>query len=171
LSDTTLLWLVVGSAIIVVVSGAFIWALTSLIGDLARKAGVKGPSVRRFRDIMRVVWILLALTAVLAYTGVASSLTALTVSGVAGLAVSLALQSTFSNLISGFLLMNDKVFALGDEIQYGGIKGTVIRMALRSTWVKTQEGNIVMFSNSSLANGPVTNFTAKERMTESAGEV
>jgi small-conductance mechanosensitive channel len=38
-------------------------------------------------------------------------------------------------------------------------------LSFRSTWLKTSEGNIVIVSNSTLYNGPFTNFTGTERLT------
>jgi len=97
-------------------------------------------------------------------TGIASEFQALTVTGLAGLAISLALQTTLSNILAGVLLFSDKTLRLHDVISLGEIKGTVIRVGLRSTWIRTQEGNIAIIGNSTLMNGPFINYTAQERL-------
>ena len=55
---------------------------------------------------------------------------------------------------------------MDDVIEYNGIKGKVVRIALRNTWIMPDSGNIVMVSNSSLSNGPLTNHTATERLSK-----
>ena len=85
-------------------------------------------------------------------------------SGIAGLAISLALQNTLSNIISGILILSDGVLRLHDSIEYSGVKGKVVKIGLRATWVKTDSGDIAIISNNYLANGPLVNFTARERL-------
>lgn len=103
---------------------------------------------------------------VLGITGLASEFTALTFSGIAALAASLALQSALSNIIAGILLFHDGAIHLNDEVEYGGVKGKVARVALRNTWIKTDAGTIVIVSNSSLSSGPLTNHSATERLSK-----
>jgi small conductance mechanosensitive channel len=134
------------------------------IRNLAKRAGAKPGVLYAVRDVMRVVWLLLAATGIISYMGLASQYTILTVSGVVGIAITLSLQSTLSNLISGIFLFYDKTIRLDDEVQFGGVRGTIVYIALRSTWIKAQDGSLVMVSNSNLASGPLINFTAKERL-------
>ncbi len=84
--------------------------------------------------------------------------------GIAGLAISLALQNTLTNIISGILILSDGVLRLHDSIEYSGVKGRVVKIGLRATWVKTDSGDIAIISNNYLANGPLVNFTARERL-------
>ncbi len=69
-----------------------------------------------------------------------------------------------TNIISGILILSDGVLRLHDSIEYGGVKGRVVKIGLRSTWVKTESGDIAIISNNYLANGPLVNFTANERL-------
>ncbi|MDA4118901.1 MAG: mechanosensitive ion channel family protein, partial [Thaumarchaeota archaeon] len=85
-------------------------------------------------------------------------------SGVMAVAISLALQTTLSNVISGILLFNDGVIRLDDTIEYSSTRGTVVRVGLRNTWIKTEEGTIAVVSNSSLSSGPLVNRSATERL-------
>lgn len=131
---------------------------------LAKRAGASQDVIRDIRDGVRIAWIVIAVAVVLIVTGIASEFQALTVTGLAGLAISLALQTTLSNILAGVLLFSDKTLRLHDVISYGEIKGTVIRVGLRSTWMRTQEGNIAIIGNSTLMNGPFINYTAQERL-------
>ena len=91
-------------------------ALWAIVGELfrrgltalARRAGASKQLVRTIRDGVRIAWIVVAVAAVLIVTGIASEFQALTVTGLAGLTISLALQTTLSNIIAGVLLFSDK---------------------------------------------------------------
>ena len=152
-----------------VVSVTAIWAV---VGELfrrgltaiAKRAGASKQLVRNIRDGVRIAWIVVAAAAVLVVTGIASEFQALTVTGLAGLTISLALQTTLSNIIAGVLLFSDKTLRLNDVISYSGIKGTVVRVGLRSTLLRTEEGNIAIIGNNTLLSGPFINYTAEERL-------
>ncbi|MDG6926710.1 MAG: mechanosensitive ion channel [Nitrososphaerota archaeon] len=139
--------------------------LSIAIRRAAKLAGAGPTVIRDVREGMRVIAILIAISAILSFTKLASEFTALTISGIAGLALSLALQTTLSNVIAGILMINDGVIRLGDRIEYGGsLKGEVVRVALRNAWVRTSDGNIAVISNSNLSAGPLVNYTATERL-------
>src|SRR2546425_4507334 len=122
------------------------------------------------RVALNAAWIVVAVTSVLSISSLAPYLSgALTISGLVTLAVSLALQTTFSNMIAGILLFQDNTLRIGDDILYGSIRGRVIRVWLRTTWVQTNEGTIAIISNNTLSAGPWINFTATERLTKKLG--
>jgi small-conductance mechanosensitive channel len=131
---------------------------------LAQRAGASRDVIRDIRGGLRVAWIVIAVAGVLIVTGIASEFQALTLTGLAGLAISLALQTTLSNILAGVLLFSDKTLRLHDDISYSGIRGTVVRVGLRSTWIRTQEGDVAIIGNSTLMNGPFVNYTAGERL-------
>ncbi len=129
-----------------------------------RRAGASPRLSRTIRDSITIVWILLAATGILTLTGIASEFSFLTISGIVGLTVSLALQSTLSNMISGILLLTDGVIRVDDVISFSSVKGRVVKVGFRSTWVKTDSGEIVVMSNSNLSSGPFVNYTAARRL-------
>ena len=131
---------------------------------IAKRAGASKDVIRDIRGGVRIAWIVIAVAVVLIITGIASEFQALTVTGLAGLAISLALQTTLSNILAGVLLFSDKTLRLHDDISYSGIRGTIVKVGLRSTWIRTQEGNIAIIGNSTLMNGPFINYTAQERL-------
>jgi small-conductance mechanosensitive channel len=141
-------------------------AISFVIRRVAKRAGA-GPTVNRdIKDFSRLVAVVLIVSNVLHYTGLSSEFTALTVSGITAVAVSLALQTTLTNIISGVLLFNDGVMRLSDTIEYGSVKGEVVRIGLRNTWVKTDSGTLAVISNSSLSSGPLVNHSATDRLSK-----
>ena len=110
--------------------------------------------------------IILGVVAVASLTGLSSQLTTLTISGIAGLGVTLALQNTLSDVIAGVLLLQDGVIRIGDDVSFQGVRGEIVKLNLRTTWVKTQDGVIIVIGNSNLSAGPIVNHTASSRLTK-----
>ncbi len=63
--------------------------------------------------------------------------------GVGGLALALAAQDTIKNFFGSLMLFVDKPFEMGDRIVAGDTDGTVEEVGLRSTRIRTPEGNLV----------------------------
>jgi len=159
---------IMGLAVRVIVAVAGVWIigefLTRVITHAARRAGISKAEIRFFREGISAVFVLLAVVAVIHLSGLTSEFTALTLSGIVAVALSLALQTTLSNVISGILVLLDNTIRISDLIEYSGIKGQVVKIGLRNSWVKTGEGSLVIISNSQIANGPLINYTASERL-------
>jgi len=78
--------------------------------------------------------------------------------GVASMAIGLAAKDTLANMISGFTLMVDRPFRVGDRIQLaGGETGDVMEIGLRCTRIRTFENNILVVPNTELVNTKVIN--------------
>ncbi len=152
--------LVGGSAAIVTVCVGFFEGIGRALGRVARRAGARRPTTRAILETARILGVGIAAIGVVTYTGLASVLTVLTLSGLIGLVLSLALQATLSNVVSGILLLSDRLIRFDDEVTYGAIHGRVIRVALRSTWIATDAGAIAVGGNTNLLNGPLINHTA-----------
>ncbi|MBU3665232.1 MAG: mechanosensitive ion channel [Chthoniobacterales bacterium] len=78
--------------------------------------------------------------------------------GIGGLAVALAAKETLANLFGSLAVLLDRTFQVGDNIRTSDITGTVVRIGLRSTRVRTAEGYIVSIPNQIITNAPVTNM-------------
>jgi small conductance mechanosensitive channel len=162
------LWLTAAEAIALIIGVAVVGTLlASLIRSVALRAGASKAVANSIRSWMGVLMIIGAIAGVAYLTGISSTITTLTISGIAGLAISLALQNTISNVISGVLLLSDGIIRLGDDIQYGGpggVRGEVVKLSLRTTWIRTPEGVITVIGNTNLSAGPILNHTAKARL-------
>jgi small-conductance mechanosensitive channel len=147
-------------------------ALSFLVGEViirvisraAKRAKLPNPTIRSVREVITAVWVIVSFAWILNILGLTDLLTSLTVSGIIGLAISLGLQTTLANVIAGVFLLQDNALHSGDMILIAGIKGEVVKLGLRNTWLRTEAGDIVIISNSTLSAGPLTNFTAKERL-------
>src|SRR5450631_1854039 len=78
--------------------------------------------------------------------------------GIGSLAIGLAAKDTLANMISGFTLMLDQPFRIGDRIQLaGGQIGDVADIGLRSTKIKTPDNQLLIIPNSDLCNTMLIN--------------
>jgi small-conductance mechanosensitive channel len=130
----------------------------------AKRAGVSPAQIRLVTEALTFVVAVLAIIAIVRASGLTSEIATLTISGVIAIALTLALQTTFSNIISGILMLLDNTLRVGDLVEYGTVKGEVVKLGLRNSWIKTNEGVVIIISNSQLANGPLTNHSAGTRL-------
>ncbi len=78
--------------------------------------------------------------------------------GIGSLAIGMAAKDTLAHMISGFTIMLDRPFRIGDRIQLvGGQIGDVTDIGLRSTKIKTLDNQLLIIPNSDLCNTMLTN--------------
>lgn len=77
--------------------------------------------------------------------------------GVLGLAIGFGAQALVKDVISGFFIILEDQFAVGDVIQTGTYKGTVEMIGLRSTRLVSWTGEVHIIPNGSIIN--VTNYS------------
>ena len=111
---------------------------------------------RFFENIFRALVLLFAGIAMLDTMGVPVT-GLLTGAGVAGIAISLAAQSTLSNLIAGVALVLEHPFGIGDYIVLGSLEGTVEDISFRSTKFRTLDNVVVSIENSKVASEYICN--------------
>lgn len=79
--------------------------------------------------------------------------------GILGLALGFAFQDIASNFISGILLSIRHPFGIGDIIETNGLFGTVLKLNLRNTILRTPQGQIMYVPNKVVYENPLTNYT------------
>ena len=80
-----------------------------------------------------------------------------------GLAISLAAKDSLANVFGSIVIIMDKPFMVGDWISANGIEGTVEKISLRSTSIRTFPQALVYVPNSLLSNTPITNHTKRAK--------
>jgi MscS family membrane protein len=84
--------------------------------------------------------------------------------GAGGLAIALASQYTVENLIAGLVIFADKPVRIGDECQYGSIRGRVERIGLRSTRIRGSDHALVSIPNAEFAKSQLVNYSNRTRI-------
>ncbi len=78
--------------------------------------------------------------------------------GVGGIAVALALQTVLGDLFASITILLDKPFVVGDSITLGEFQGTVERIGIKTTRLRSINGEEIVMGNADLVNSRVRNF-------------
>ncbi len=148
--------------IIVAIIGAI---LIKLFIKMLRKLGTKtkiDQTVYKFMItvVKFVLWMLYILT-LLAIIGVpitslVAIITALT------LGVTLAVQSSVSNLANGIILLANKPFKIDDFVEINGVSGTVVDISIFNTKLRTSNNEIITMPHNVTINNPIIDYTSLE---------
>ena len=71
--------------------------------------------------------------------------------GVGSLAIGFGAQSLVKDVVTGFFLMFENQFSVGDYIKVNGAEGTVEAIAMRVTYLRTREGSQVIVPNGQIS--------------------
>jgi MscS family membrane protein len=115
------------------------------------------PFVRR---VSLIVLGAIALIVVLSHLGVDVSALVTTL-GIGSLAIALAAQATLADMISGFAIIADNPFSIGDRIEILELDtwGDVMDIGLRSTRIRTRDNRMVIVPNSVIGRSLVVNHS------------
>ncbi|MDP3147524.1 MAG: mechanosensitive ion channel family protein [Ignavibacteria bacterium] len=92
--------------------------------------------------------------------------------GVGSLAIALAAQETISNMISGFIIMTDRPFRIGDRIKVNpDLIGDVVEIGIRSTKVLDFDNNILIVPNNDIVKSRIVNLTYPSALSRVVVEV
>jgi len=67
-----------------------------------------------------------------------------------------------SNFVAGLILLIEQPIRMGDRVATKETLGDVVKIAARSTWIRTNENVVVIVPNSEFINNPVTNWMAND---------
>jgi hypothetical protein len=87
--------------------------------------------------------------------------------GIGGIAIGLAAQGIFSDLFAALAILFDKPFKKGDTIRYDNSTGTVERIGLKTTRLRSLTGEQLVMANTKLLEREIHNLAAAKsrRMT------
>ncbi|MDP3543720.1 MAG: mechanosensitive ion channel family protein [Elusimicrobiota bacterium] len=127
-------------------------AMTGPDADQARKDMAKTVAL-----LLRFVLWVLALIFVLDNLGI--NVTSMVAGlGIGGVAVALAAQAVLGDLFSALAIHLDKPFVVGDFITVDDFKGTVERIGIKTTHLRSLSGELLVMGNSKLTSSPIRNY-------------
>lgn len=129
---------------------------------VARRIGKRAPTRTILKGLRYIMFFLLAIL-VLPLAGL-NITPLLATAGIAGIVIGLALQPIVASLLSGIFIMHDKPYEVGDKIELKGlgIIGVVEDINIRTTKIRTVQGNIIIITNSNMLNRDIVNYTTDD---------
>ena len=109
-----------------------------------------------------VVWTVILLLILDNLPGVEVT-TLITGLGIGGIAIGLAVQNVLGDLFASLSIALDRPFVIGDYIVVGDMNGTVEKIGLKSTRVRSLTGELLVFGNSDLLGSRIRNFKQMQR--------
>lgn len=146
---------------------AAIWARELILGYVAHRTGDQEQStlasaIGIIRLLVTVTLFAIAIILILDNLGV--NVTGLIAGlGIGGIAIGLAAQGIFSDLFAALSIIFDKPFRRGDTITFDQHSGAVERIGLKSTRIRSVNGEELIVSNANLLNARLQNMTRLER--------
>ena len=139
--------------------------LTLMIAAIVRRALKKTklePLLQNFiTSTVKVICYIVVIILALEKVGVNPS-SFLTVMGVTGAAVALAVKDTLANIAGGLMIIASRPFKQGDYINVDGNGGYVERINILRTALKTYDNKEIEIPNSIINSSILTNYTSRD---------
>lgn len=152
---------ILGAAIVLLIG----WLLSKALVKLLKKALERGKAeagvitfVGSLVNIGLKVLIGITAAAQLGFD-VTSIITAI---GALGVTIGLALKDSMSNVASGVQILFNHTFRVGDYLTVDGVEGTVDRIEIMYTALRTFDNKEIIIPNSELTANVITNYTAQK---------
>ena len=152
--------------IIFIIAFAFqgaIWARELILGLIGRRAAdtdgetTLSNAMSVIRVLVSVALFAIAIIVILDNLGV--NVTALIAGfGIGGIAIGLAAQGIFSDLFAALSIIFDRPFRRGDTIRYDQTIGTVEKIGLKTTRLRSITGEVRLMANTKLLEREIHNF-------------
>jgi MscS family membrane protein len=149
---------------------SFTWLLLRMIDFVALVLEKKtaqadkkssGQLIVFFRDFLKVIFAiagLLLLIKACFNQPVGNLLTSLSI---VGAVLALAAKESLENLIASFIIFFDKPFSTGDVLRVNTVTGTVEKIGLRSTRIRTGDKTLVTVPNKQMVDSVVDNWSMR----------
>ena len=150
-------------AVIIFVIGKFIIKfILKFVDRIFAKSSADEGVAKFIHSVLKVaLYIILAIT-ICGQIGLeTTSFAAIVASG--GLAIGLAFEGSLSNFAGGVMILIMKPFTVGDYIESNGVEGTVYKIDIFYTSLKTVDNKSVKLTNGTLSNSILTNYSMNEK--------
>jgi small-conductance mechanosensitive channel len=142
-----------------------VWGRELILGVIGRRVSEEngsGPLASAMAIIRVLVSIaLFSIAGILILDNVGVNVTALVAGlGIGGIAIGLAAQGIFSDLFAALSILFDRPFKKGDTIRYDGSTGTVERIGLKTTRLRSITGEQLIMANTKLLEREIHNMAA-----------
>lgn len=121
-----------------------------------------------FKDFFKVVLSIVGLLMIMKFSFGLKIGNLLTGLSLVGAAIALALRESLENLIASFIIFFDKPFTMGDTVKVHSFTGTVEKIGLRSTRIRTDQKTFITVPNKQMVDSIIDNHSLR---TQRKGEL
>ncbi len=121
-----------------------------------------------FKDFFKVILVIIGILLILRFSFHKEIGNLLTGLSIVGAAMALATRESLENLIASFIIFFDKPFITGDLVKVNNFTGTIERIGLRSTRIRTTDKTYISVPNKQMVDTIVDNITLR---TQRKGEL
>jgi small-conductance mechanosensitive channel len=108
---------------------------------------------------------LFAIATVMVLSNVGVNVTGLVAGlGIGGIAIGLAAQGIFGDLIAALSIIFDRPFRVGQNIKYDATSGTIEQIGLKSTRIRSFDGELRIISNRQLLDKEIQNLSDRDHI-------
>lgn len=149
------------AAIVILILGRWVaLGLAKIIRRLMIKSKVDDTLVSFVRNLSYIALLAFVIIAALNQLGIQTA-SFIAVLGAAGLAIGLALQGSLGNFAAGVLMIIFKPFKVGDFIEGAGTAGTVEKIEIFTTQLKSPDNKTIIVPNAKMTGDNIINYTMK----------
>ena len=141
------------------------WIIGMITRGIQRLMSIRSidPTLQGFvTSVLGITLKIMLIISVASMVGIATT-SFVAVLGAASLAVGMALQGSLSNFAGGVMILLFRPFKVGDNIVASGVEGTVQRIDIFHTVLRTADNRIIYVPNGTLSNQVVTNTSHETR--------
>jgi MscS family membrane protein len=148
----------------------FIWLCLRIIDFIAivleeRASFTKSQSDNQlivfFKDFFKVVLVVIGVLMLLKFVFHQNIGNLLTGLSIVGAAIALATRESLENLIASFIIFFDKPFVTGDTVKVQNFTGTIEKIGLRSTRIRTLDKTYISVPNKQMVDNIIDNISLR----------
>ena len=114
-----------------------------------------------FRDFFKVILYIVGFLLILHYVFNENIGNLVTSLSIVGAAVALSMRESLENIIASFIIFFDKPFTIGDLVKVNNFTGTIEKIGLRSTRIRTQDKTYISVPNKQMVDNIVDNISLR----------
>jgi MscS family membrane protein len=114
-----------------------------------------------FRDFFKVILYIIGVLLILRYVFNENIGNLVTSLSIVGAAVALSMRESLENIIASFIIFFDKPFTVGDQVKVNNFTGTIEKIGLRSTRIRTETKTYISVPNKQMVDTIVDNISLR----------
>ncbi len=145
-----------------------LWKLADFLGKFSQekmliRGNAAGVSIVLFiQRAAKIAVVIFGIIAILGAIGIDVT-TGLAALGIGGIALALGAQKTIENFVGSVTLIADRPIRVGDFCQVGQITGTVEKIGIRSTRIRTLDRTLVTIPNGAFSSDTIENYAFRDK--------